>query len=196
MSDSLYGCGLSYLEHGDAQQREVYSLLRELGIMERLADYHPLLAGTVPLGIQVAGSDLDIICEVYEPERFIAEVRDSFGSLYGFSAVSRIVEGLPRTRINFRAGGWPIELFGQPLQTILQNGWRHMLVEDRILQLLGDPFRSEVIRLKSGGMKTEPAFARLLGLEGDPYEALLRLAALQAEELAALCRAAYPGSNV
>lgn len=172
--------------------REVRRLLRELHIMELLAEYHPLLAGTVPLGIQVEGSDLDIICEVHDSRRFIAEARSHFGQLEEFCAVTRTVEGIIRTKINFRAGGWPVELFGQPLATEKQNAWLHMQVEGRILSLLGPAFREEVLSLKSGGMKTEPAFAKLLRLEGDPYEAMLTLGRLTLEELAAICQRAYP----
>ncbi len=54
-----------------------------------------------------------------------------------------------------------------------QNAYKHMVVEDRILKRLGPVFRDNVRKLKSSGVKTEPAFARLLGLEGDPYQRLL-----------------------
>ncbi len=179
-------------EAGNAVLREVRQLLRELRILELLAEYHPRLAGTVPLGIQVEGSDLDIICEVQDPRRFTAEARCHFGQLEGFYAVTRTVGGVVRTKINFLAGGWPIELFGQPLPTEKQNAWLHMQVEERILKLLGPGFAEKIRSLKSGGMKTEPAFAKLLKLEGDPYEEMLSLGRLNPEEFNAVCRRAQP----
>lgn len=181
-----------YLLRGSVLQQEVYALLRGLRIMEVLAAYHPLLAGTVPLGIQVEGSDLDIICEVHDHVRFTAEARSCFGDMEGFCAITRIVQGIFRTKISFVAGGWPVELFGQPRPTLRQNGYLHMVVEWRILNMLGADFREAVIELKRGGMKTEPAFARLLHLEGDPYEALLNLGTLTPEELNSVCSKAYP----
>lgn len=50
-----------------------------------------------------------------------------------------------------------------------------MLIEHQILLEKGESFRQEIISLKKQGIKTEPAFAQLLGLSGDPYEAILRL---------------------
>jgi hypothetical protein len=54
-----------------------------------------------------------------------------------------------------------------------------MITEFRILQLRGEEFRHDIIALKKSGLKTEPAFASLLGLSGDPYEALLNYPALK-----------------
>ncbi|SDL25903.1 protein of unknown function [Paenibacillus jilunlii] len=184
------GLGHDEDETGNAVLREVWQLLRELRIMELLAEYHPRLAGTVPLGIQVEGSDLDIICEVQDPKRFIEAARYHFGQLEGFYAVTRTVRDMVRTKINFRTGGWPIELFGQPLATEKQNAWLHMQVERRVLKLLGPGFAENIRSLKSGGMKTEPAFAKLLKLEGDPYEEMLSLGRLNSEEFHAVCRRA------
>lgn len=50
-----------------------------------------------------------------------------------------------------------------------------MLIEYNLLKTYGDPFRERIIQLKKQGIKTEPAFAQLLGLKGDPYLALLDL---------------------
>lgn len=175
------------LIHGTTVQKEVYNLLLELDIMNLLKDYNPLLVGTIPLGIQVEGSDLDIICEVYDPMKFKALVVRYFGAMEGFVSESRVVQGIPRTKINFMVKGWPIELFGQPRRTELQNGYLHMIVEAEILAQMDDDFREQIILLKTNGWKTEPAFARALGLEGDPYEALLELAKLPRSALHALC---------
>ena len=178
---------VNYLIHGTAVQKEVYNLLTELKIMNLLTDYNPLLVGTIPLGIQVEDSDLDIICEVYDPVKFMSLVVRFFGAMEGFVSESRVVQGIPRTKINFMAKGWPIELFGQPRRTELQNGYLHMIVEAEILAQMDDDFRERIILLKTSGWKTEPAFAKALGLEDDPYEALLELEKLPRSELYSLC---------
>ncbi|MFO6431650.1 DUF4269 domain-containing protein [Erythrobacter sp. W302b] len=54
-----------------------------------------------------------------------------------------------------------------------QVGWRHFLIEKRLLELGGDGFRSAIKNRRRCGMKTEPAFAEILNLRGDPYQALL-----------------------
>ncbi|WHY19876.1 DUF4269 domain-containing protein [Paenibacillus sp. G2S3] len=182
------------LNRGTAVQKEVYNLLTELEIMNLLMDYNPLLVGTVPLGIQVEGSDLDIICEVHDPVEFKALVVRYFGSIDGLVSESRVVQGIPRIKVNFMAKGWPIELFGQPKRTELQNGYLHMIVEAEILAQMDDDFRERIIFLKTSGWKTEPAFAKALGLEGDPYEALLELEKLPRSALHALCHSALSGA--
>ncbi len=48
-----------------------------------------------------------------------------------------------------------------------------MIVESRLLTLYGNDFKNKVIKLKKEGMKTEPAFASLLNLKGNPYKELL-----------------------
>lgn len=48
-----------------------------------------------------------------------------------------------------------------------------MIKEYTILLEKGEEFRKQIIALKLRGIKTEPAFADLLGLEGDPYKAIL-----------------------
>ena len=58
-----------------------------------------------------------------------------------------------------------------------------MLIEHRILRLLGDPFQDEVSKLKKSGLKTEPTFARLLGLVGNPYDELLNIFESSDEEI-------------
>ena len=66
-----------------------------------------------------------------------------------------------------------------------QDGFVHMIVEYRILQMCNDEFREKVRQLKSKGLGTEPAFARLLGIDTDPYEALHGFKDLDDEKLMA-----------
>ena len=47
----------------------------------------------------------------------------------------------------------------------------------RILEKEGEEFRKQIINLKEKGWKTEPAFAKLLGLKEDPYLELLNYSA-------------------
>lgn len=49
-----------------------------------------------------------------------------------------------------------------------------MIIEHKILIEKGEDFRLQVIQLKEQGYKTEPAFAHLLDLSGDPYDELLK----------------------
>lgn len=174
---------LAYLAAGSAVQREVFGLLRELELEEALPLHPPVLAGTVPLGLQVEGSDLDLLCEVQDAEPFIRRMISCYGDREGFAVSRREAGGIPRVTVRFRAGGWPVEFFGQPLPVVKQNGYRHMLAEARVLTVAGPDFARTIIGLKAGGMKTEPAFAGLLKLAGDPYEAVLGLERLTPEEL-------------
>ncbi|MBB3773641.1 hypothetical protein FHS55_004285 [Angulomicrobium tetraedrale] len=64
-----------------------------------------------------------------------------------------------------------------------QVGWRHFEVEERRLALGGAPFRAAIRVLRHDGLKTEPAFARALGLDGDRYAARLALHAQDDAEL-------------
>ncbi len=183
---------IAYLRDGNARQRAAYQALHALGVIERLADYGPVLAGTVPLGIDVAGSDLDILCEVHDFARFETDLETAFGHCAGFrvTAPRRRMGGVSMTA-SFDHGGFIIEPFGQPPPAVRQSAYRHMVVEARLLALGGAAFRRRIVALKRSGVKTEPAFARCLGLDGDPYLALLDLEALDDSRLAAL----VPGIN-
>jgi hypothetical protein len=67
-----------------------------------------------------------------------------------------------------------IEIFGQNKPTIEQNAYRHMIAEYKILQEKGEDFKQKIIELKQKGIKTEPVFGMLLGLN-NPYEDLLKM---------------------
>ncbi len=77
-----------------------------------------------------------------------------------------------------------VEVFAQALPVVAQHGFRHMVIEGRLLVIGGDALRQRVVALKRAGMKTEPAFARILELPGDPYEAVLTLESWSHAELA------------
>lgn len=167
--------GIEYLTRGNSRQQDAYRVLRKLQVMETLEAFSPVLVGTVPIDVDIPESDLDIICQVEKEQQrnLEAVVRSGFDRLEGFKFVARVVEGVPRQVARFRQDSWAVEIFGQPVPVNEQNGYRHMVVEHRILQLLGDPGKEAIRKLKRQGYKTEPAFGQLLQLEGDPYLTLL-----------------------
>ncbi len=172
------------LRGGNERQRAAFAVLDELALFARLADYGPVLAGTVPLAIDVAGSDLDILCRAANLDGFAADVETAFATHQEF-ALTRLADrqGAPAVKASFAHGGFTVELFGQARPVSQQHGYRHMVVEARLLEIGGEPLRDAVIALKRSGLKTEPAFARLLGLAGDAYEALLTLEASSDDDL-------------
>jgi len=173
----------AYLARGNARQQRAYRALQSLGIFRILRAYTPVLAGTIPLNIDIPGSDLDIICKACDLDAFARAVTDAFGAHAGFRVKRKVIKGVESVIVNYDYGGFPIEIFGQPKPVTEQNAYRHLLVEARLLKIGGESARRAIRQLRRAGLKTEPAFARYFQLEGDPYEGLLRLGELSEEEL-------------
>ncbi len=174
---------ISYLAGGNKRQRRCHELLVQTRIMEILAPYGPLLVGTIPIGIDTAQSDLDIVCEVRDATSFADVIDINFGKYEDYNI--RFCDG-GRVVCTFSYGGEKFEVYGSPVLSAQGEGWRHMLVESRLLNVMGAGFRDEIVALKNAGMKTEPAFAQVLGLKGDPYLAMLSLENRTDEQLAGL----------
>lgn len=166
---------LAYLQHGTARQRAAYQVLHKYEVMEKLADFTPLLAGTIPIGIDVAQSDLDVICCWKDKVYFRAQLLYHFSACAGFSLKEKEIRGHESIMATFWLEEHKVEVFGQQTPSREQHAYRHMLVAYKLLQKYGEPLRQQVLALKQKGVKTEPAFARVLRLSGDPYEALLQL---------------------
>ncbi len=170
---------IGYLKTGNKRQQKCYYQLRSIRIFELLESYHPILVGTVPLEIDLPGSDLDIICEVYDFVEFQTIIRNFYSNYKDFTERLSTEDYVA----NFFIDGHEIEIFAEAQPTTKQLGYRHMMIEYRLLQLFDESFRQNIIRLKTVGYKTEPAFAKLLGLVENPYEALLELEKYSDEEL-------------
>ncbi|AZB30174.1 DUF4269 domain-containing protein [Chryseobacterium balustinum] len=168
---------LDYLKIGNERQKRAYEVLTKYKIFTVLDYYSPILAGTVPIEIDVEGSDLDIICELdfkFE-EDFLDDI--AFSKIIPFEEDVKveypIINGENSIVINFMVEEFPIEIFAQNKPTIQQNAYCHMIAEYKILQEKGEKFKQKIIDLKKKGIKTEPVFGILLGLE-NPYEDLLK----------------------
>jgi len=164
---------ISYLQSGNEKQKHAYHVLTTHHIFDKLAPFTPILAGTIPINIDIENSDLDIICYVQDEVAFTKTLTNLFHNEKGFIITEN--SAFQSIKANFFMDGFEFEIFGQAIPTLRQNAYRHMLIEHQILLEKGETFRQEIISLKNQGIKTEPAFAQLLGLKGDPYTAILKL---------------------
>ena len=122
---------IDYLISGTPMQRAAHMVLTQSGILEHLSEYHPTLVGTIPLNIDIPGSDLDILCEMYEFASFAALIQHHYAHLPDFyqnekhlndipSHVSRFTWELIETGGNPTEGAtpheirFPIEIVAQP----------------------------------------------------------------------------------
>lgn len=165
---------IEYLKSGNMRQKKAYQELKQLDIFDKLKAYNPILTGTIPIDIDIPDSDLDIICECANHSKFSSIVTRHFGHKNGFKITSSQWNGIKATIAKFRIDSFEIEIFGQNIRTEQQNAYKHMLIEYQVLNKMGKDFRISIRKLKQEGLKTEPAFAKLLGLTGNPYEELLK----------------------
>ncbi len=166
---------ITYLKRGNHRQRQAYAALHSLDVSNRLAEFSPVLVGTVPLSIDIFESDLDILCYARDLPAFAALLRELFGWKTNFEVKTKEIRGVPSVVAVFEHAGFPIEIFAQTVPVEQQNGYRHLLVEHRLLTQGGEEMAEAIRQLKQDGLKTEPAFAQYLRLDGDPYQALLDL---------------------
>ncbi|MEM7180661.1 MAG: DUF4269 domain-containing protein [Spirochaetota bacterium] len=166
---------IDYLKIGNSKQKRAYEVLTKNRIMDLLKDFDPILVGTIPIEIDLEQSDLDIICYFENKDSFENLLKKEFGYKEKFKMWGNTTHVAPAIIANFFLDAFEIEIFGQNIPTEEQMGYRHMLVEHKLLEERGETFRQRIRKLKAEGYKTEPAFAFELGLEGDPYEALLEL---------------------
>lgn len=158
-------------------------------LFHQLAPFQPTLIGTFPLGLQVDGSDLDIACTCDDLDAFERALRTLLSDL-GIAQPRIERSPTPAVVAAFELGGDAFEIFGQALPVAAQRGFRHMVIEGQLLVIGGAALAARIREHKRSGLKTEPAFAQLLGLTGDPYEALLALEAWPPERLRGLVAAA------
>ena len=161
---------ISYLKKGNKKQIESYNILTKIDIFNILKEYRPILVGTIPLEIDTENSDLDIVCQVYDFEEFKQILQDNFSTYRNFKIINKDTDIIV---CNFIEDNMEIEIYASNIESDKSNGYRHMIIEYKLLKLYGDQFKEEVIKLKREGLKTEPAFAKMLNLNGDPYEKLL-----------------------
>jgi hypothetical protein len=186
--------GVARLANASPRGAQAAEILDRHRLIDCLAAYQPEIVGTLPLAIDTPESDIDILCNVADLTAFSEFSDRVFGHFDGYRLRQR-----PATRhvaaalvVRFECEGLPVEIFATNCPTRSQYGFVHMLIEARILFVMGDEFARQVRELKQLGIKTEPAFARLLGLSGDPYIELAELVSLSSPQL---CQRLGVGGN-
>lgn len=164
--------------HGDPrrwiERSTIWPEVAASAVLETLRDYDAVVAGSWPIGIALAGADVDVICNAPSLERFASHCRSCFQHLPSF--VEEQADTDPREHLcRFASHGLIFEIFGQARPVARQNAYRHMLVEARLLALGGEDLRRRVLARKCQGANSEAAFASALGLVGDPFQTLLLL---------------------
>ncbi|MDQ7027968.1 MAG: DUF4269 domain-containing protein [Anaerolineae bacterium] len=175
---------INYLLNGTERQQAAYRAMRYVGIGRILADFDPLLVGTIPLDIDIESSDLDILLEIPDRFQFAQVLFPHFAHYTNFRYRNITMAESTAWVVNFFAHGFEFELFAQQKPTSEQVAYHHMVIEHRLLEIGGQALRQAIRELKRQGLKTEPAFAHYLGIQNaDPYAALLILLELDNEAL-------------
>ncbi|MEC5425693.1 DUF4269 domain-containing protein [Virgibacillus sp. C22-A2] len=160
------------LKNGNAKQIKAYKAIYNLNIMSDLKEFTPVLCGTIPIAIDLASSDLDIIMEVHDFEQFELQITHLYKSKDVFRIKRTVIRSRLVVKANFLYEGFQFELFGQAQPIHKQHAYLHMIIEQALIKA-NPGLREKVIRLKKQGYKTEPAFCKILGISGDSYENLI-----------------------
>lgn len=164
---------IDYLQNGSPIQQQGWKILTDTNALAKLKAFDATLTGTLPLNLYLPGSDLDIICYAEDLTQFEKYIAQAFGMYTGFESSIKNIRQTPSAIGRFRYNDFLFEIFAQPVPVHSQYAYRHLRVEYLLLEEHGEPLRQQVLQLKQAGLKTEPAFAKALHLEGDPYEVLL-----------------------
>lgn len=89
------------MKTGNIQQQKAYSAIIELDILNDLHIYNPVLCGTLPIGIDVKDSDLDIIMEVRELDTFVNELHTLYADKENFTLKRKTIRGKEVVKANF-----------------------------------------------------------------------------------------------
>jgi hypothetical protein len=174
---------IDYLICGNKRQKEAYNAIDKLDIFKKLEKFNPVLAGTIPLEIDIDSSDLDIICESSDLKEFESIIKLHFGSLHSFNSYTLNVRGVPSVITSFEVHGFTFEIFCQSVTVQNQYAVIHLNIEARLLRLSDDAAKENIRNLKLQGIKTELAFAIYFKIAGDPYVELAKMANLTYQQL-------------
>ena len=178
---------ISYLEKGTEKQKSAFVTLKKHNILDYLSPFNPILVSTVCVDLDIDGSDLDIICQHQDLDEFRSSIMSRFGNYPNFKQWMRKSK-CEEVVTSFHADDFEIEIFSSTAPVEDQFAYRHLSMMERALLIGGEPLRQKVKELKRSGLKTEPSFAKILGLSGDPFLAFLELEKLSDNQLSELIK--------
>jgi hypothetical protein len=133
---------IDYLKNGNEKQERAFEVLNKYQIFSKLKICSPILAGTIPIEIDIEGSDLDIICEVKDMAEFEKLLLHVFPE-FDLKVEKIIINEDECIVCNFELEEFSIEIFGQNKPTTEQNAYRHMIAEYKILQEKREDFKQK-----------------------------------------------------
>lgn len=165
------------------ENKPIFKALTASMILKSFKQYTPFVAGTFPLGLQVENSDLDILMCAQNIDQLSDELKERYGHFSHYKAQRVFVDELDSLIVNFSFEQVSFEVFAQNKPVAFQKAFTHFQIEERLLKMGGDEFQKAVITQRQEGLKTEPAFAQVLGLKSDPFNELLILQKATNEKL-------------
>lgn len=145
-------------------------------MFERLEGFDPHWVGSTALDVHIEGSDIDICCTANDDLPGLeAASRKAFGKSVGFSISLETFGGQPSCIAGFEADGISVQIWGRAHPVSEHEFYRYYKAEEALLRFGGERLQAEIRAAKQDGLKTETAFAAVLGLEGEPEAALLEL---------------------
>ena len=166
---------INYLNYGNDRQKLLYEEITKLRLIESFSIFNPIIVGTIPIEIDIPSSDVDIIIDLSKGDILIyfKEFAKNFRNFILEIKINKISEN--SFIAQFQTENFKFEIFGEFKETSKQFGFVHMVIENEILNLLGQDFKNSIKKLKYKGFKTELAFCVLLNINEDPYGFLYNL---------------------
>ncbi|WP_010095541.1 DUF4269 domain-containing protein [Ornithinibacillus scapharcae] len=164
---------MKMLRNGNDKQLAAFRAIQDLNILVELNKYSPVICGTIPLGVDTDESDIDVIMEVHDLQTFMGEISQLYDDFEGFRVKETVIRNNPVVKANFHYAEFEFELFAQSQPVKEQHAYIHLVMEYELLSKYPG-IKEKIINLKQQGIKTEPAFCQVLGIEGsDPYTDLI-----------------------
>jgi uncharacterized protein len=154
----------------------VWEALKSSGVLKDCKKFTPLVAGTFPLGVETTTSDLDIVMFHTDLKEIQSELSQLYSSYREFETYLARKNNRDYGVVRFTFAEVPFEIYFEQTPSLQQRGFVHFQIEERLLKLGGPPFKQKVQKMRSQGLKTEPAFIQALGIVCEnPYLKLLEL---------------------